>query len=260
MTVSFVLFVDVFMKGRFAPVSFRIDIVCIPIFCVKGHIAMPNKRCRCSDQHGRSVSPSGVSWIYFELCKMAEPIWVPFGVRSWEEARKQVLVGPHTSISWASVSCLQEGAIYVGRCGLMLALLQQKLRFHKVRSQIVSIHIIVLTSDTIRYDMTILMCAQKLTDASLIYRTELKTKTRKTKKTKKSFKKWICSGEAVPGKKLWSQSRGERKSSDSFELRLFLDVVQLCNIRVGPLFPGSVLYRLLFYLLLCCYEGQVCCC
>ena len=27
--------------------------------------------------------------------------------------------------------------------------------------------------DTIRYDMTILMCAQKLTDASLIYRLEL---------------------------------------------------------------------------------------
>ena len=33
--------------------------------------------------------------------------------------------------------------------------------------------------------MTILMCAQKLTDASLIYRTEPKTKTSKMKKTKK---------------------------------------------------------------------------
>ena len=33
-------------------------------------------------------------------------------------------------------------------------------------------------------DMTILMCAQKLTDASLIYRTEPKTKTRKMKKLK----------------------------------------------------------------------------
>ena len=32
--------------------------------------------------------------------------------------------------------------------------------------------------------MTILMCAQKLTDASLIYRTEPKTKTRKMKKLK----------------------------------------------------------------------------
>ena len=32
--------------------------------------------------------------------------------------------------------------------------------------------------------MTILMCAQKLTDASLIYRTEPKTKTRKMRKLK----------------------------------------------------------------------------
>ena len=32
--------------------------------------------------------------------------------------------------------------------------------------------------------MTILMCAQKLTDASLIYRTEPKTKTRKMEKLK----------------------------------------------------------------------------
>ena len=32
--------------------------------------------------------------------------------------------------------------------------------------------------------MTILMCAQKLTDASLIYRTEPKTKTRKMEKIK----------------------------------------------------------------------------
>ena len=34
-------------------------------------------------------------------------------------------------------------------------------------------------------DVTILMCAQKLTDASLIYRTEPKNKTSKMKKTKK---------------------------------------------------------------------------
>ena len=34
--------------------------------------------------------------------------------------------------------------------------------------------------------MTILMCAQKLTDASLIYRTVPKTKTSKMKKTKKT--------------------------------------------------------------------------
>ena len=33
-------------------------------------------------------------------------------------------------------------------------------------------------------DMTILMCAQKLTDASLIYRTEPKIKTRKMEKIK----------------------------------------------------------------------------
>jgi len=35
--------------------------------------------------------------------------------------------------------------------------------------------------DTIRYDTTILMCAQKLTDDSLIYRTVPKTKTSKMK-------------------------------------------------------------------------------
>jgi len=52
--------------------------------------------------------------------------------------------------------------------------------------------------------MTILMCAQKLTDASLIYRTVAKTKTSKMKKKLK--KKRICSEETVPGKKPWSQS------------------------------------------------------
>ena len=51
--------------------------------------------------------------------------------------------------------------------------------------------------------MTILMCAQKLTDASLIYRTGPKTKTSKMKKLKN---KRICSEETVPGKKPWSQS------------------------------------------------------
>ena len=35
--------------------------------------------------------------------------------------------------------------------------------------------------------MTILMCAQKLTDASLMYRTGPKTKTSKMKKTKKQM-------------------------------------------------------------------------
>ena len=50
--------------------------------------------------------------------------------------------------------------------------------------------------------MTILMCAQKLTDASLIYRTVPKTKTSKMKKLKN---KRICSEEMVPGKKPWSQ-------------------------------------------------------
>ena len=42
------------------------------------------------------------------------------------------------------------------------------------------------TNDMIWYDMTILMCAQKLTNASLIYRTVPKTKTSKMKKTKKT--------------------------------------------------------------------------
>ena len=51
--------------------------------------------------------------------------------------------------------------------------------------------------------MTILMCAQKLTDASLIYHTVAKTKTSKMKKLKS---KRICSEETVPGKKPWSQS------------------------------------------------------
>ena len=51
--------------------------------------------------------------------------------------------------------------------------------------------------------MTILMCAQKLTDASLIYRTVPKTKTSKMKKLNN---KRICSEETVPGKKPWSQS------------------------------------------------------
>ena len=50
-------------------------------------------------------------------------------------------------------------------------------------------------------DMTILVCAQKPTDASLIYRTVPKTKTSKMKKPKN---KRICSEETVPGKKLWS--------------------------------------------------------
>ena len=51
--------------------------------------------------------------------------------------------------------------------------------------------------------MTILMCAQKLTDASLIYRTGPKTKTSKMEKLKN---KRICSEETVLGKKPWSQS------------------------------------------------------
>jgi len=48
------------------------------------------------------------------------------------------------------------------------------------------------TMDTIRYDTTILMCAQKPTDASLIYGTEPITKTSKMKKLKN---KRICSEE-----------------------------------------------------------------
>ena len=47
------------------------------------------------------------------------------------------------------------------------------------------------------------MCAQKLTDASLIYRTVPKTKTSKMKKTKKQTD---MLEETVPGKKPWSQS------------------------------------------------------
>ena len=57
--------------------------------------------------------------------------------------------------------------------------------------------------------MSILMCAQKLTDASLIYHTEPKTNTRKMKKTRRQ--KWICSEETVPGKKPWSQSGGGKE-------------------------------------------------
>ena len=49
--------------------------------------------------------------------------------------------------------------------------------------------------------MTILMCAQKLTDASLIYRTGPKTETSKMKKLKN---KRICLEETVPGKKPWN--------------------------------------------------------
>ena len=56
--------------------------------------------------------------------------------------------------------------------------------------------------------MTILMCAQKLTDVNLIYRTGPKTKTSKMKKLKN---KRICSEETVPGKKPWSQTgRGKK--------------------------------------------------
>ena len=46
--------------------------------------------------------------------------------------------------------------------------------------------------------MTILMCAQKLTDARLIYCTGPKTKTSKMEKLKN---KRICSEETVSGKK-----------------------------------------------------------
>ena len=48
--------------------------------------------------------------------------------------------------------------------------------------------------------MTILMCVQKLTDASLIYRTVPKTKTSKMKKLKN---KRICSEETV-----WARNHG----------------------------------------------------
>ena len=57
--------------------------------------------------------------------------------------------------------------------------------------------------------MTILMCAQKLTDASLICRTGPKTKNRKMKGNKKH--KWICSEETVPGNKLCSQFGGREE-------------------------------------------------
>ena len=64
------------------------------------------------------------------------------------------------------------------------------------------------------YDMTILMCAQKLTDASLICRTGPKTKTSKMKKLKN---KRICSEAMVPGKKPWSQS-GKREGKSKVEM------------------------------------------
>ena len=55
-------------------------------------------------------------------------------------------------------------------------------------------------------DMTILMCAQKLIDASLIYRTEPKTKNRKEKYSMNNNGYRICSEEAVPGRKPRSKS------------------------------------------------------
>ena len=63
--------------------------------------------------------------------------------------------------------------------------------------------------------MTILMCAQKLTDASLIYRIGPKTKTSKMKKLKN---KRICSEEMVQGKKPWSQFKMLRTTSTSLWL------------------------------------------
>ena len=57
--------------------------------------------------------------------------------------------------------------------------------------------------------MTILMCDQKLTDASLIYRTVPKTKT--SKMNKKLKNKRICSEETMPGKKPWSRSGGGKE-------------------------------------------------
>ena len=52
--------------------------------------------------------------------------------------------------------------------------------------------------------MTILMCAQKLTDASLIYRTEPKTKTRKKEKIKN--KNGYAQKKQCRARKPWSQS------------------------------------------------------
>ena len=61
-------------------------------------------------------------------------------------------------------------------------------------------------------DVTILMCAQKLTDASLIYCTEPENKTEK-KRTKNKKGYWVCSEETVPGQKRWSQSGVRKRES-----------------------------------------------
>ena len=61
-------------------------------------------------------------------------------------------------------------------------------------------------------DVAILMCAQKLTDASLVYRTKPETKTEK-KRTKNKNRYRVCSEETVPGQKPWSQSGGRKRKS-----------------------------------------------
>ena len=61
-------------------------------------------------------------------------------------------------------------------------------------------------------DVIILMFAQKLTDASLIYRTEPETKAEKRRtKNKNGYR--VCSEETVPGQKPWSQSGGRKGKS-----------------------------------------------
>ena len=62
-------------------------------------------------------------------------------------------------------------------------------------------------------DTSILMCTQKLTDVSLIYRTEPETKTKKKRTKNNNGYRKLCSEETVPGQKPWSQSEGRKRKS-----------------------------------------------
>jgi len=56
------------------------------------------------------------------------------------------------------------------------------------------------------------MCAEKVTDASLIYRTEPETETEKRRnKNKNGY--WVCSEETVLSQKPWSHSGGMKRKS-----------------------------------------------
>ena len=75
--------------------------------------------------------------------------------------------------------------------------------------------------------MTILMCAQKLTDASSIYRTEPKTKNQKNEKLKQK-QKLTCSEETLPGKNHGVSPEGGGKEGIS---RILCSVKRVVKIR-----------------------------